>query len=181
MSESYYLLAAIFLPLLLAPVAYFVSRKIGINAATWFSFAVMALSTAMLLLPALSLHGGRSAYVESYAWSPFVGNFGLRLDGLSLPFAAIIYILCTVLTLYSKPYMLHKIMEGFREEKTKDHGFVPNHDTTNTGNPESGTGQSTHRTSSGTLVTSSYEEQGYVKHHFGIYFGLFLAFSMGML
>ena len=32
MSESYYLLAAIFLPLLLAPVAYFVSRKIGINA-----------------------------------------------------------------------------------------------------------------------------------------------------
>src|SRR6476659_9893897 len=181
MSESYYLLAAIFLPLLLAPVAYIVSRKIGINAATWLSFGVMALSTALLLLPALSLHGGRSAYVESYAWSPFVGNFGLRLDGLSLPFAAIIYILCTVLTLYSKPYMLHKIKEGFQEEKTKGHGFVPNHDTTNTGNPESGTGQSTHRTSSGTLVTSSYEEQGYVKHHFGIYFGLFLAFSMGML
>jgi len=182
MSESYYLLAAIFLPLLLAPVAYFVSRKIGINAATWFSFAVMALSTALLLLPALSLHGGRSAYVESYTWSPFVGNFGLRLDGLSLPFAAIIYILCTVLTLYSKPYMLHKIMDGFREEKTKGHGFVPNHDTKNTGNPESGTGQSTHRTSGGTLVTSSYEEeQGYVKHHFGLYFGLFLTFSMGML
>ena len=182
MSESYYLLAAIFLPLLLAPVAYFVSRKIGINAATWFSFAVMALSTAMLLLPALSLHGGRSAYVESYTWSPFVGNFGLRLDGLSLPFAAIIYILFTVLTLYSKPYMLHKIMEGFREEKSKGHGFVPNHDAKNTGNPESGTGQNTHRTSGGTLVTSSYEEeQGYVKHHFGLYFGLFLTFSMGML
>src|SRR6476659_805033 len=182
MSESYYLLAAIFLPLLLAPVSYFVSRKIGINAATWFSFAVMALSTAMLLLPALSLHGGRSAYVESYAWSPFVGNFGLRLDGLSLPFAAIIYILCTVLTLYSKPYMLHKIMEGFREEKSKGHGFVPNHDAKNTGNPESGTGQNTHRTSGGTLVTSAYEEeQGYVKHHFGLYFGLFLTFSIGML
>lgn len=182
MSESYYLLAALFLPLLLAPAAYLVSKKIGINAATWFSFAVMALSTAMLLLPALSLHGGRSAYVESYTWSPFVGNFGLRLDGLSLPFAAIIYILCTVLTLYSKPYMLHKIMEGFREEKTRGHGFVPNHDTKNTGNPESGTGQSTHRTSGGTLVTSSYEEeQEYVKHHFGLYFGLFLTFSMGML
>src|SRR6476619_6019627 len=116
MSESYYLLAAIFLPLLLAPVAYFVSRKIGINAATWLSFAVMALSTAMLLLPALSLHGGTSAYVESYTWSPFAGNFGLRLDGLSLPFAAIIYILCTVLTLYSKPYMLHKIKRS--EEHT---------------------------------------------------------------
>src|SRR6476659_8751509 len=182
MSESYYLLAAIFLPLLLAPVAYFVSRKIGINAATWLSFAVMAVSTAMLLLPAFSLHGGRSAYEESYTWSPFVGNFGLRLDVLSLPFADIIYILCTVLTLYSKPYMLHKIMEGFREEKTKDHGFVPNHDAKNTGNPESGTGQSTHRTSGGTLVTSSYEEeQGYVKHHFGLYFGLFLTFSVGIV
>ncbi len=180
MTESYYLLAAMFLPLLLAPVAYFVSKKIGPNAATWLSFGVMALSTAFLLLPALSLHGGSSAYVESYSWSPFAGNFGLRLDGLSLPFAAIIYILCTVLTLYSKPYMLHKIKEGFDEEKGKGHGSDTHGSKTTS--PESGTGQSTHTTRGGTLITSSYEEeQGYVKHHFGLYFGLFLTFSMGML
>ena len=42
-------------------------------------------------------------YQESYQWGQF-GNFGLRLDGLSLPFALIIYILCTVLALYSKPH-----------------------------------------------------------------------------
>ena len=60
------------------------------------------------------LQGGHSVYEESYRWSQF-GNFGLRLDGLSLPFALIIYILCTVIALYSKPYMIHKILEDAHE------------------------------------------------------------------
>src|SRR5919198_319956 len=109
---SFFLLAATFLPLLSSPVAYFlVSRKGGsINSVTWFSFGVLMISTLLLFIPALTLKGGQSAYVESYPWSQF-GNFGLRLDGLSLPFALVIYILCTVLALYSKPYMIHKIME----------------------------------------------------------------------
>src|ERR687888_1330232 len=110
MAESYFLLAATFLPLLLAPVSYILGKRIGINAVTWFSFGILAISTAFLFVPAATLHGGKSAYVESYPWSQF-GNFGLRLDGLSLPFAMIIYILCTSLALYSKPYMIHKIME----------------------------------------------------------------------
>ena len=40
----------------------------------------------------------------------------MRLDGLSLPFALTIYILCTVLALYSKPYMAHRIEEEVREK-----------------------------------------------------------------
>src|ERR687888_270627 len=109
---SFFLLAATFLPLLSSPVAYFlVSRKGGsINSVTWFSFGVLMISTLLLFIPALTLKGGQSAYVESYPWSQF-GNFGLRLDGLSLPFALVIYILCTVLALYSKPYMIHKVIE----------------------------------------------------------------------
>ena len=104
-----------FLPLLLSPVVYILGRRdIGVNTVTWFSFGVLAISTGLLFIPALMLHGGQSAYVESYPWSQF-GNFGLRLDGLSLPFALIIYILCTVLALYSKPYMIHKIMEDVHE------------------------------------------------------------------
>src|SRR5918997_1972287 len=106
-----FLLAAVFIPLLLSPLAYILGRKFGTNFATWFSFSILAVSTILLMIPALGLKpGSHEGYQESYQWSQF-GNFGLRLDGLSLPFALIIYILCTVLALYSKPYMIHKIME----------------------------------------------------------------------
>lgn len=181
MAESFYLLAATFLPLLLAPVSYLLAKKIGPNGAAWFSFGVMILSTGLLLIPSLSLHGGRSGYVESYSWSPFAGNFGLRLDGLSLPFAAVIYILCTVLTLYSKPYMLHKILDRFHEQGGTGQSFNPYQDADKTGRSESRTGQGMQNSNTGTLLTSKYEEQGYIRHHFGLYYGLFLTFSMGML
>jgi proton-translocating NADH-quinone oxidoreductase chain M len=181
MAESFYLLAATFLPLLLAPVSYLLAKKIGPNGAAWFSFGVMILSTGLLLVPALSLHGGRSGYVESYPWSPFAGNFGLRLDGLSLPFAAVIYILCTVLTLYSKPYMLHKILDRFHEQGGTGQSFTPNQDADKTRRSESGTRQGRQNGNTGTLLTTKYEEQGYIRHHFGLYYGLFLTFSMGML
>src|SRR5919106_6823574 len=110
-----FLLAAVFIPLLLSPLAYILCKKLGINVATWFSFVILSISTILLIIPAMGLGvGGSKAYEESYQWSQF-GNFGLRLDGLSLPFALIIYILCTVLALYSKPYMIHKITETANE------------------------------------------------------------------
>lgn len=156
MAESYFLLAATFIPLLLAPVAYVIGRRAGANAATWFSFGALAISTGLLFIPTMLLSGGNSAYAESYAWSQF-GNFGLRLDGLALPFALIIYILCTVLAIYSKPYMVHKIMED-----------MPGH--------------GTHESSGhGGQITLTAEQQKYVNHQMGLYFGLYLAFSMGML
>ena len=92
--SSYFLLAATFLPLLSSPVSYFLAKKYGVTITTWFSFGILAISTGLLFIPAMTLTSGHSAYVESYPWSQF-GNFGLRLDGLSLPFAMIIYILCT--------------------------------------------------------------------------------------
>ena len=111
MAESYFLLAAIFIPLLLAPVAYAIGRKSGAKPATWFSFGALAVSTALLLIPAIGIYTGQqTVYAERYAWGQF-GDFGLRLDGLSLPFALIIYILCTVIALYSRPYMVHKVKE----------------------------------------------------------------------
>jgi proton-translocating NADH-quinone oxidoreductase chain M len=170
MTESYYLLIATFLPLLVSPIAYILSKRSGSNATTWFSFGILALSTMLLLIASSNLQGGRSAYVESYAWSQF-GNFGLRIDGLSLPFAIIINILCTVLTLYSKPYMLHKIKESFEE---------------NSGKRESAPDSNEYRSNAGgneikTLTVSKSAEEQYVNHHMGLYFALYLTFSMGML
>jgi proton-translocating NADH-quinone oxidoreductase chain M len=170
MTESYYLLIATFLPLLVSPIAYILSKKSGSNATTWFSFGILAISTMLLLIASSNLQGGRSAYVESYTWSQF-GNFGLRIDGLSLPFAIIINILCTVLTLYSKPYMLHKIKESFEE---------------NSGKRESAPDSNEYKSNAGgneikTLTVSKSAEEQYVNHHMGLYFALYLTFSMGML
>jgi NADH-quinone oxidoreductase subunit M len=175
MADSYYLLLATFLPLVLSPVAYVIAKKRGTNATTWFSFGVLAISTTSLFISSLTLQGGRSAYIESYPWSQF-GNFGLRIDGLSLPFAIIINILCTVLALYSKPYMLHKIKESFHENIS---GFKKDVKSDSTDfNP----GKDTIANEAGTQVTlSKAKEEQYVNHHMGLYFALYLTFSMGML
>src|SRR5918994_1965038 len=170
MTESYYLLIATFLPLLVSPVAYVLAKKSGSNATTWFSFGILAISTLLLFMASFTLQGGRTAYVESYPWSQF-GNFGLRIDGLSLPFAIIINILCTVLTLYSKPYMLHKIKESFKEDLDKR---------------ESNSGSNVYTSSAGgneieSLRISGSNEEQYINHHMGLYFALYLTFSMGML
>src|SRR5919106_1956277 len=188
--SSYFLLAATFLPLLSSPASYILAKKYGITFTTWFSFGILAISTGLLFIPAMMLTGGQSAYVESYPWSQF-GNFGLRLDGLSLPFAMIIYILCTVLALYSKPYMMHKIMEDM--EASGRHVGEPEHSTSLTnkrtsggigGDDQGGSSSisSTNRTKIqlGPQVASIVDTRKYLNTQMGLYFALYLAFSMGM-
>lgn len=182
MAESYFLLAATFIPLLLAPVAYWIGRKAGAKPATWFSFAALAVSTGLLLIPAVGIYTGQqTVYVERYPWGQF-GDFGLRLDGLSLPFALIIYILCTVIALYSRPYMVHKVKED-----------LPGHG--NGGGGRGGERVGTHGNSlsvhgshalpSGNIESSSQatvlDTQQYVNNQIALYFALYLTFSMGML
>ena len=70
-----FLLAAVFIPLLLSPLAYILGRKFGTSLATWFSFSILAVSTILLMIPALGLKPGiHEGYQESYQWSQF-GNF----------------------------------------------------------------------------------------------------------
>ncbi|HXG06439.1 MAG TPA: NADH-quinone oxidoreductase subunit M [Nitrososphaera sp.] len=171
--SSYYLVAATFLPLLLAPVAYGIGRKSGVNSATWFSFGVLAVSTALLAIPAIGIYAGAyTVYTESYPWGQF-GNFGLRIDGLSLPFALIIYILCTVLALYSKPYMVHKVSEELADHKPHGNGSL---DTTH----GSGGFRGNISSISGSQL-AVLESDPRVKNQMALYFSLYLAFSMGML
>jgi proton-translocating NADH-quinone oxidoreductase chain M len=184
--SSYFLLVATFLPLLSSPISYILAKKVGITATTWFSFGVLAISTGLIFIPAMTLTSGQSAYVESYPWSQF-GNFGLRLDGLSLPFALIIYILCTVLALYSKPYMIHKIMED-----AKSHGGGGEQHSSGLSNRRISGGFGDHGGSSSTYYTDSTkmevgsqvsavtETKKYLNSQMGLYFALYLAFSMGM-
>ena len=185
--SSYFLLAATFLPLLSSPVSYILAKKAGVTATTWFSFGVLAISTGLIFIPALTLTSGQSAYVESYPWSQF-GNFGLRLDGLSLPFALIIYILCTVLALYSKPYMIHKIMEDAESHAGgggEQHSSGLSNRRISGGTGDHG-GSSTYYSDSSKMevasqVSSVIDKKKYLNSQMGLYFALYLAFSMGML
>jgi NADH-quinone oxidoreductase subunit M len=188
MAESYYLMAAIFLPLLLSPVAFIVGRKKGIQLVTWFSFGVLAISTCFLLAPILSIDKDNPIHEESFSWSQF-GNFGLRLDGLSIPFAIIIYILCTVLALYSKPYMLHKIQEDadaqFGGGHNSEHGSRPTNSGSGSEHAFSGSSSSSSTSPSNietaTQMTTLVQKESYVRTQTGLYFALYLTFSMGML
>ena len=102
---EYGLLQAVFVPLLLSPVAYLLGVKYGPRSAMWFTFAILLYGTILVVLGALS---GQS---ETYPWTEEFGGFGFTLDGLSSPFAIMIYVLSTILVLYSRPYMVHRFHE----------------------------------------------------------------------
>jgi NADH-quinone oxidoreductase subunit M len=151
------LLQAVFLPLLLAPVAYIIGRKAGPTPATWFTFGLLLYCTVLIIYVALNGH-----YEEHYQWTKLFGEFGFLLDGLAIPFAIIIYVLSTVLALYSQPYMIHKFKE-FYEEQTHGHTTASSH---------------------GAQTTALVESAGlttYINNQSGLYFALYLVFAMGML
>ena len=109
---EYALLQAVFLPLLLSPVAYIIGRKMGPTPAMWFTFAILLYTTILVINAALS-----GTVEEHYPWTEQFGEFGFLLDGLASPFAIMIYVLSTILAIYSKPYMVHKFHEQFEEEQ----------------------------------------------------------------
>ncbi len=152
---EYALLQAVFLPLLLSPVAYILGRKWGPTAATWFSFGLLLYCTILVVLAAM-----QGTYEEHYPWTELFGEFGFLIDGLASPFAIIIYVLSTILVLYSKPYMVHRFKEQFQELHQTE--------------AASGDGQTT-------VVVESAALKEFVNKQSGLYFALFLVFAMGML
>jgi len=150
---EYALLQAVFLPLLLSPVAYIIGRKVGPTPAMWFTFAILLYTTILVINAALS-----GTVEEHYPWTSMFGEFGFLLDGLASPFAIMIYVLSTILVLYSKPYMIHKFHEQFEEEQNIT---------------SSGSGQ--------TSIVESSSLSNYVNAKSGLYFALYLVFAMGML
>ena len=97
---EYVLLQAVFLPLLLSPLAYIIGRRVGHTAATWFTFGLLLYCTVLIISASIG-----ETHEEHYPWTEMFGEFGFLLDGLAAPFAIMIYVLCTILALYSKPYM----------------------------------------------------------------------------
>lgn len=183
-SESGILLASIFLPLLLAPLSYFLGKKRGANFVTWFSFGTLVLSTILLIIPALTISEENPVYEESYVWSQF-GDFGLKLDGFSISFAVTIYVLSAVIALFSREYMVRKIAGHFDNLEMSSPPSINNSNKKNNNSDEEKLNKN--RISPGgrgQLESLFHIEPSYKQHidtQMGLYFALFLTFTMGMV
>ena len=166
-------MVATFMPLILSPVVYFLGRRKGINITTWLTFGILAISTTLVIIPCIDLDSGGS-YQEIFEWSQ-LGHFGLKLDGLSIPFAITIYLLSTIIVIYSKPYMVRKILMQFEQLKNlKSADKSPYNDAENDQYfVKDGK-------SSSTLILST-DQKSYLNEQLGLYYSLYLVFAMGML
>ncbi len=167
-------MVATFMPLILSPVVYFLGRRKGINITTWLTFGILAISTTLVIIPCIDLGSGGS-YQEIFDWSQ-LGHFGLKLDGLSIPFAITIYLLSTVIVIYSKPYMVRKILIQFDQLKhsksTTDSSYYDD--------AESELYSAKDGKSMSSLVLTT-DQKSYLNEQLGLYYSLYLVFAMGML
>jgi NADH-quinone oxidoreductase subunit M len=180
-SESGILMASIFLPLLLAPLSYFLGKRRGTSFVTWFSFGILVVSTILLIIPAITISEQNPVYEETYAWSQF-GNFGLKLDGFSTTFAVTIYVLSAVIAVFSREYMVRKIAGDFDNiEMSNPHSNNKN----NNNSDEEKLIKNTSSHGGRGQVESLYSIEPSYKQHIdtqmGLYFALFLTFAMGMV
>jgi NADH-quinone oxidoreductase subunit M len=168
--SSYYLMVATFMPLILSPVVYFLGKRKGINITTWLTFGTLAISTVLVIIPCIGLGSGGS-YQEVFDWSQ-LGHFGLKLDGLSIPFAITIYLLSTIIVIYSKPYMLRKILLQYEQLKSSSNLEMNDAESELYSNKDG--------KSFSSLVLST-DQKSYLNSQLGLYYSLYLVFAMGML
>lgn len=180
MAMEYSLLQAVFIPLLLSPLAYLVGRRAGPTAATWLTFGILLYCSVLVVM--VALEGG--TYEEHYPWTTMFGEFGLLMDGLASPFAIMIYVLSAILAMYSKPYMIHKFHEMYHARHGAAGGAAMQAEAAAGASPRSG--QSLGEQGGGYAGAAApphdkADLERYVNHQSGVYYALFLVFAMGML
>ena len=119
------LLQTILIPALAAPVIILTRRAVGRKAA-WFARLGLAYSTLLLLFACLQLAKTGVPLVESHAFAGPDITFDLLGDGLSLPVALIINLLCLALSFYADHYIDHRIeaIYGDLDERTATNHYT---------------------------------------------------------
>jgi NADH-quinone oxidoreductase subunit M len=92
----------------IVPVVWFLSRRFGARVG-WLAAVPLAISTLAAILS-----GWLGTVFEAFQWEP-IGFFGFRADGLSIPILFTVSLLCTVIAVYSMPYMTHRLGKESRE------------------------------------------------------------------
>jgi len=110
----YSLAQVLLVPLVFTPIAYFVGKRIGKDTG-WLTAIPLVYTLLLLIGIAAEIQGG-GAYIESYKWASDAGlTFGLKADGLSIWVLLTINILCLCISIYSIPYMEHRLHEWEHE------------------------------------------------------------------
>ena len=115
------LLQVVLAPLLAAVLSFALSERLGRHVG-WIAFVSLLYSSLLLLTVGSGLYGGGPPLTETYAWAPAAGlTFGFLADGLSLPVAFVMSVVCAATAVYSMPYMRRRF-EGLGGEDNKGHG-----------------------------------------------------------
>jgi formate hydrogenlyase subunit 3/multisubunit Na+/H+ antiporter MnhD subunit len=115
----YILLQTVLVPLVAAVVCVFLGKRLKKNLG-WVATAAMVYETALLAYVAIQLWTQGGQLLETYHWGNIVFSldFGFLADGLSVPVALIMSIVCTAMTVYSINYMDHRIEHLYGKEKS---------------------------------------------------------------
>ena len=113
------LLQTIIIPVVCAP-AIILGRRLFGKKAAWIARLGLLYSTMLLIVATLKLSLGGAPIVEQHAFAGPAITMNLLGDGLSLPIALIINMLCTALAFYADHYIDHRIeaIYGDVDEKT---------------------------------------------------------------
>lgn len=103
---SHILLQIVMVPAITSIVIFLTRHKIG-EKAGWISVISLVYTTALICLVGLKIYGGETIY-EKYPLGAEV-SLNLFADGLSLPVALIINLICIALASYSTHYVAHRI------------------------------------------------------------------------
>jgi formate hydrogenlyase subunit 3/multisubunit Na+/H+ antiporter MnhD subunit len=118
METQYLLVQTILAPLITAFVCALVGKRLKKNLG-WVAFAGAAYTTAILAYVGVQIWTQGGVITETYNWGTvvFALKFNLLADGLSLPVALIMSIICAAMTIYSINYMDHKIEVMYGKER----------------------------------------------------------------
>jgi NADH-quinone oxidoreductase subunit M len=113
----YVLLQTIVVPLVAAPILALLGKKIGKHTG-WIVAAILFYTTFLLLLTGVSMWNGMGQVEEQYVWSTAIFNlkFGFKADGLGLPVAFVMNLVCAASAVYSVRYMEHRIEQLYGKE-----------------------------------------------------------------
>lgn len=107
MTSSHLLLQSIGIPVLASLFIFLTRFRLG-KMAGWIAGLSLVYTTAILGLAGLRVYEGGRVFEEYFLISPGI-RLGLLADGLSLPIALIMNLICAALAFYSIHYIEHRI------------------------------------------------------------------------
>jgi len=113
------LLQTIIIPVIAAIIIGFTGGRLS-KAGGYIACAALTYTSILLVFVYIDLWYSLRAIYEEYTWSEVLSlKFSFLADGLSLPVAFVMNLLCTACAFYSIPYIMHRIEILYGKENYK--------------------------------------------------------------